>query len=203
MRDENLYFIGDRQMNLSDIADWISIASGTVNFFNFLPENIDKVRRFIKKNRFELKTSNENILCLNEYLNYKKSSEEKKRCKAILKKHNLPKSVGIMCKSEKDICFMPNKTIVDKSLNHLILKSNDGAAELIIGGGSFALNIKNIESGIAHQRVMCGTVIKHKDEIYLLRHPLGGYPNYLAKLDLFINGMIVELDDGFKIGLYY
>jgi len=145
----------------------------------------------------------EKIDYLNEYLNYKKSKEEKKLCGAILKKHKLPKSVGIMCKSENDICFIPDKSIVDKNLNNLNLKSNDGVAELIIDGGSFALNIKTNESGIVHQRVMFGTLIKHKGEIYLLRHPLGGYPNYLAKLDLFINGMIVELDDGFKIGLYY
>ena len=190
-------------MNFDDYAKLVEVGNGICTLLGYLPKAIDKVRCFITNGRFELKTSNENIQCLNEYLNYKKSTEEKKRCKAILKKHNLPKSVGIMCKSEKDICFMPNKTIVDKSLNNLNLKSNDGAAELIIGGGFFVLNLKIIEASNVHQKVMCGTVINYKDEIFLLRHPLGGYPNYLAKLDLFINGMIAELDDGFKVGLYY
>ena len=190
-------------MNLNDCANLIEIANGICTLFNYLPKAIDKMRRVITKSGFEIKTTDEKIGYLNGYLDYKKSKEEKKRCEAIIKKHNLPKSVGIMCKSENDICFIPDKAIVDKNLNNLKLKSDDEGAELFIGGGSFALKINTNESGIVHQRVMYGTVIKHKGEIYLLRHPLGGYPNYLAKLDLFINGMIIELDDGFKMGLYY
>jgi hypothetical protein len=190
-------------MDINDVASVVTIVNGTCTLLGYLPNAINKVRSFITKNGLEIKTSDEEIDHLNEYLNYKKSKEEMKRCKAILKKHNLHKDVGIMCKSEKDICFIPNNKIVDKNLNNLNLKSNDGLATLKIGGGFFSLNIEITESGFVHQRVMHGTVIKHKGEIYLLRHPLGGYPNYLAKLDLFINGMIIELDDGFQVGLYY
>jgi len=190
-------------MNFDDFAKWITILNEMCSFIGFLPKTIDKIRSITTKNGFEIKASGEEIDHLKGYLNYKKSKDERKRCKAILKKHNLPKSVGIMCKSENDICFMPNKMIIDKNLNNLHLKSSDGTAELIIGGGCFVLNIKNNELGIVHQKVMCGTVIKHKSEIYLLRHPLGGTPYYFAKLDLFINGIIIELNDGSKIGLYY
>ncbi|MDR0473389.1 MAG: hypothetical protein LBH43_06935 [Treponema sp.] len=190
-------------MKIDDIPILVGVASGTVTLWGCLPKAIDKVRRFITNSGFEIKTNDEEIDYLKGYLNYKKTKEGKKRCKTILKKHNLPNSVGIMCKSENDICFIPNKTIVYKDMNNLNLKSNDGAANPNIGGGYFALVIENIEAGSVHQRVMNGTVIKHKGEIYLLRHPLGGYPNYLAKLDLFINGMIIELDDGFKVGLKY
>ena len=190
-------------MRLDDLANIADIVSGTVAFFGYLPKVINKVQCFIIKGGFRLKASDEEIEHLKGYLDYKKSKDEKKRCRAILKKHNLPKSVGIMCRSENDICFIPNKTIVDKSLNNLNLKSSDSTAELIIGGGFFALTIKNSESGKVHQNVMCGTVIRHEGEIYLLRHPLGGTPYYLSRLDLFINGMIIELNDGSKIGVYY
>jgi hypothetical protein len=190
-------------MNIDSFANLVDIANGICSLLGTLPKTFNTVRSFITKNGFEIKTSDKEFDHLEGYLDYKKSKDERKRCEAILKKHNLPKTVGIMCKSEKDICFMPNKAIVDKNMNNLHLKSTDSTAELIIGGGFFAFNIKNNASNIAHQNIMCGTVIKHKGEIYLLRHPLGGSPYYLAKLDLFINGMIIELDDGFKVGLYY
>jgi hypothetical protein len=191
-------------MNINDISTWIDIANGACTILGYLPKAAEKIRTFITNNGSEIKTSDEEIVRLNEYLkNNMKDKEENKRCKAILKKHNLPKSVGIICKSEKDVCFTPSKTIVDKTLNNLNLKSSDGRAKLAIGGGYFAFNIEIIESGFVHQKIMYGTVIKNKGEIYLLRHPLGGYPNYLAKVDLFINGMIIEFDDGFKVGLYY
>ncbi|GMO36025.1 MAG: hypothetical protein Ta2B_16120 [Termitinemataceae bacterium] len=191
-------------MNFDDYLKWIGIANGTCTLLGYLPKAIGKIKHFIINSGFEIKTSEGEMDRLKGYLdNNKKSKEEKKRCKAILKKHNLPKNVGIMCKSEKDVCFTPQKKIVDKTLNNLNLRSDDGRAKLAIGGGSFAFNIEIIESGFVHQRVMYGTVIKHKGEIYLLRHPLGGYPNYLAKVDLFINGMIIEFDDSFRVGLYY
>jgi len=190
-------------MNLEDVTNLVNLANGTVTLFGYLPKAIDKVRCFITSNGFEGKTSDEEIEYLKGYLNYKKSKEERKRCKAILKKHNLPKSVGIMCKSENDICFAPNKMIVNKNLNNLNLKSSDGLAELKIGGGTFAFTLQIVETGIVHQKVMYGTVINHTGDIYLLRHPLGGSPYYLARLDLFFNGMIVELDNGLRIGLYY
>jgi hypothetical protein len=189
---------------LDDIANWIDIADGTCTLLGYLSRSFNKIRHSVTKNGFEIKTNTGEINRLDEYLkSNKKSKEEMKRCKAILKKYNFPKSVGIICKSDEDICFTPNKAIVDKTLNNLNLKSDDGRAKLAIGGGYFALNIEDVDSGFVHQKVMYGTVIKHKGEIYLLRHPLGGYPNYLAKLDLFINGMIIELDDGFKVGFYY
>jgi len=194
-------------MDISIIADLFTIANGMGKFLGYLPKVIGKIQRFKTKSGSEIKASDETIGDLNEYLNSKKrqiiSQEERKLCKAILKKHNLPKNVGIMCKSKNDICFMPNKAIVNKNLNNLSLKSSDETANLFIGGGFFVFYIKTIVSGIVHEKVMNGTVIEHKGEIYLLRHPLGGSPYYLAKLDLFINGMIIELDDGFKIGLYY
>ena len=190
-------------MNLGDFANWVTIVNGVCTFFGYLPNAINKVRYITTKNGFEIKICADKNDRLNTYLNHKKGKDENKRCKEILKKHNLPKSVCVICKSEKDICFMPHKTIVDKTLNNLNLKSNDGTAELKIGGGYFALNIENTESGFVQKKIMFGTVIKHKGEIYLLRHPLGGYPHYLARIELFINGMIIELDDNTKIGLYY
>lgn len=190
-------------MELDDVANLIGIANGTFAFLGYLPKAIETVRCFVAKNGFTIKTSEAEIGRLKGYLKYKKSKEEKRRCKAILKKHNLPKSVGIMCKSEKDICFIPNKRLVDKTMNNLNLTSSDELASLNIGGGFFALNIRNCESGKVHANPMYGTVIKYKGEIYLLRHPSGGFPHYLARLDLFIQGMIVELDDGSRIGLYY
>jgi hypothetical protein len=189
-------------MNLEDFANVVGIANGMCSLLGYLPKAINKVIAFTYSG-FELKASDEEVEHLNEYVNYKKSKEERKSCKAILKKHNLPKSVGIMCRSGKDICFMPNKTIVDKTMNNLNLKSSDGLAKLTIGGGFFAFTFENNGSGKGHKNILNGTVIKHNSEIYLLRHPLGGYPNYLAKLDIFINGMIIELDDGFKVGVYY
>ena len=173
------------------------------NLLGFLPNVINKVRITFFKNGFEIKANDDVIEHLKGYLNYKKSKDEMKRCKAILKKHNLPISVGIMCKTENDICFTPNKSIIDKSMNNLCLKSNDGTDKLVIGGGFFALNIESNVSNPVLQKVMCGTIIKHKDEIYLLRHPLGGNAFYLARLDLFINGIILEFNDSTKIGLYY
>lgn len=190
-------------MNLDDYTNWISIANGMCSLLGFLPKAIDKVRSSIENNGFEVKTNDEEIARLKGYLDYKKSKDERKRCKAILKKHNLPKSVGIMCKSENDICFIPNKAIIDRNMNNLHLKSSNGDTELNIGGGFFALNNKSVDLNIVHQKVMFGTVIKYKGEIYLLRHPLGGNSYYLARLDLFINGMIIELNDGSKVGLYY
>jgi len=190
-------------MILNDFANLITIVNGMFNLLGFLPNAINKVRSKIYKNGFEVKANDEVIDHLKEYLNYKKSKNEIKHCKAILKKHNLPNSVGIMCKTENDICFTPNKSIIEKSMNNLCLKSNDGTAKLVIGGGFFALNIESNVSNIVHQKVMCGSVIKHKSEIYLLRHPLGGNSFYLAKLDLFINGVIIEFNDESKIGLYY
>jgi hypothetical protein len=186
-------------MNLNDWANWISIGSDTCTLFGFLPEAINTVQRLITKSGLEIKTSDKGIDALKEFLPCPKTRDEQKRCQAILKKHKLPKSVGIMSKSEKDIYFVPTKRIVDKTLNNLHLHSSDKTDELYIGGGYFALCVK-VHS---HKKFMYGTVIKHKGEIYLLRHPLGGCPYYLAKLDLFINGMIVELDDGNKVGLYY
>jgi len=190
-------------MDFTELASIIYLAKEMGNILIFLPDVIEKIQRIKIKGGFELKTNNEKIDNLKEYINSKKSKEERKRCKAILKKHNLPKSVGIMCKSENDICFIPNKAIVNKNLNNLSLKSNDGTVKLFIGGGSFAFSNQTNNAGFIHINVMYGTVIEHKSEIFLLRHPLGGYPNYLAKLDLFINGMIVELDDGNKVGIYY
>jgi hypothetical protein len=191
-------------MNLDDFLKLLDVVNGTYTFLGYLPKVIDKIQSFITKNGFEMKTNNEEISRMNKYLkDNKKTRENNKRCNAILKKYNLPKSVGIRYTSDKDVCFTPQKTIVDKTLNNLSLKSSDGSANLIIGGGYFALNIRNTELGIVHQKVMFGTVIKHKGEIYLLRHPLGGYPNYLARVDFFINGIIIEIDDGFKVGLYY
>jgi len=190
-------------MVLDNWANWVSIFSGAVTVFGCLPKSIDNLQSFITKGGFEIKAFNEEIEHLKGYQNYKKSKDEKKRCKAILKKHNLPKSVGVMCKTDNDICFSPSKAIIDKNMNNLHLKSSDKNAELIIGGGCFAFYIKNIVLGIVHQNIMCGTVIRLKDEIYLLRHPLGGTPYYLAKLDLFINGVIIELNDDSKVGLYY
>jgi len=191
-----------------EIADLVSIvANGMAILLNYLPKGIEKVQRIKTKSGSEIKASDETVGYLNDYLNNKKkqktSQEERKHCKAILKKHNLPESVGIMRESENVICFMPNKTIVNKNLNNLSLKSSDETAKLFIGGGFFAFYIKTNVSGIVHEKVMNGTVIEHKGEIYLLRHLLGGSPYYLAKLDLFINGMIIELDDGSKVGLYY
>jgi hypothetical protein len=153
-------------MDLNDFANLVGIANGMYTLLGRLPEAIDKVRSLTTNSGFEIKTNDETIDNLKGYLNYKKSKEEQKRCQAILKKHNLPKTVGIMGKSENDICFAPNKRIVDKTLNNLNLKSSDGNAELHIGGGFFALHIRIIESGRVHQRIMCGTVIKHKGEIY-------------------------------------
>jgi len=190
-------------MDLNNIANVVGIANGTITLLGHLPKVIDKVQCFITNSGFEIKANDAEIEHLEGYLNYKKSKEEIKRCKAILKKHNLPKSVGIMCKSDKDICFIPNKMIVNKNINNLNLKSSDGSSELTIGGGFFSFNMKINESGFIHQKIMNGTVINHKREIYLLRHPLGGYPNYFARLDLYINGMIIEFDDGFKVGVYY
>jgi len=190
-------------MDLNNIANIVSITNGTISLLGQLPKYIDKIRNFIVNDRFELKADDMVIDHLEEYLNYKKSKEEIKRCKVILKKHNLPKKVGIMCKSENDICFMPNNMIVNKYLNNLYLKSNDGTAELAIGGGFFSFNMKTNESGFIHQKIMNGTIINYKGDFYLLRHPLGGYPNYFARLDLFINGIIIEFDDGSKVGVYY
>jgi hypothetical protein len=191
-------------MILDDLTNWIGLANTVCTLLGYLPKAIDKVRSININRGVEIKAKDDDdIKHLKEYLNFKTNKDEKKRCKSILKKHNLPKTVGVICKSEKDICFMPKKTIVDKSLNNLNLKSLDCATELIIGGGYFTFKNKINESGTVHQRVMNGTVIKYEGEIYLLRHPLGGYPNYLAKLDLFINGMTLEFDDGFKVGLYY
>ena len=193
------------KMNLEDYSNLVDIANGTINLLGHLPKVIDTIKSFRTNNGFEFKTSEEEDMNrLKEYLKHnKKDKEENKRCTAILKKYNLPKSVGIRCKSEKDVCFTPNKAIVDKTLNNLHLKSSDGRADLTIGGGFFALKIEIPKPKVVHPEVMYGTVVRHKGEIYLLRHPLGGFPNYLAKLDLFINGMIIELDDGDKIGVYY
>ena len=186
-------------MDLDSLSNWIGIVDGTCNILGHLPKIIDKFQETINNNCSGVKSINN----LGGYLNHKKNKEEKKLCNIILKKHNLPKSVGIMCKAKNDIYFIPNKTIIEKTFNNLYLKSNDGAAKLFIGGGFFAFNIELNESGFIHKKAMYGTVIKYKGEIYLLRHPLGGYPNYLARLELFINGMIIEFDDGLKIGLYY
>jgi len=190
-------------MTINDLADLVNITSGTFAILGYLPKIINKLQSYTSKNGFEMKAGDEEIDHLKGYLDYKKSKDERKRCKAILKKHNLPKSVGVMCKTENDICFSPNKAIIDKNMNNLHLKSSDNNAELFIGAGCFALCIKDIVMGIVHQKIMCGTVIRLKDEIYLLRHPLGGTPYYLARLDLFINGVIIELNDGSKVGLYY
>lgn len=119
------------------IGDYVNVG---IFIFGHLPDIIYAVRRFTTKDGFEFKGVNEEIDHLKGYLNYKKSTEEKKRCKVLLKKHNLPKSVGIMCKSENDICFAPEKTIVYKDLNNLHLKSTDETAQLHIGGG-FLLSI--------------------------------------------------------------
>jgi len=190
-------------MDLNQYADMLRVTNGVLNLLIYLPRAINSVQRIITKRGFEIITSDDKFDHLKEYLNYKNSKDERKRCKVILKKHKLPKSVGIRCKSENDICFIPNKTIINKNLNNLKLKANDENVELNIGGGCFELNINTNELGIVHQKIMCGTVIKHKNEIYLLRHPLGGNSYYLARVDLFINGMIIELDDGSKVGLYY
>jgi hypothetical protein len=191
-------------MNLDDLANITNITNGVCTLLSYLPKAIPMVRTITARYGIEIKARDSATEYLSPYLNCKQSKEEKKRCKAILQKHNLPKTVGIMCKSENDICFAPNKMIVDTSLNNLNLASNDGFAKLVISGGFFALTIETIESRFVHPKIiMYGTVIKHKGEIYLLRHPLGGFPNYLAKIDLFINGMIVTLDDGIEVGVYY
>jgi len=191
-------------MNLEDIERLVNIANGMGTLLlEHLPKAIEQIRCVTANNGFEIRADDEIIDHLKDYLNYKKTKEEKRRCKAILKKYNLPKSVGIMCKSENDICFAPNKAIVNQNLNNLNLRSNDGTVRLYIGGGTFAFNMEIVEGGIVHHKVMYGTIINYKSKIYLLRHPLGGSPYYLARLNLFINGIIVELDDGLKIGLYY
>ena len=190
-------------MNLDALANLFSIANGMCTLLSYLPKAINQVKNVKIKNRLEIKVSYEKITYLNEYLDRKKNKEEKKRCSEILKIHNLPKTVGVMCKSENDIYFLPSNTILDKSLNNLTLKSTDEKAALIIGGGFFAFTLDIYESNILHQKMMYGSVVKINGEIYLLRHPLGGYPYYFAKLDLFINGIIAEFNDGFKIGLYY
>ena len=125
----------------------------------------DTVKNFTTKGGFEIKLTCEEISHLKGYLNYRKSKEEKARCRLILKKFNLPKNVGLMCKSENDICFIPDNTIIEKSMNNLHLKSDDGTVQLIIGGCCFVLNIILNESGFSHQKVMTGTVIKHKKNI--------------------------------------
>jgi len=172
-------------MVIADIASFVTIANGVCTVLGYLSNVTNKAQQNNKKCKPRIKTN----------------KDEKKRCKAILKKHNLPKSVGIMCKSQNDICFMPDKAIVNKNLNNLNLKSSGGSANLFIGGGYFALCIQ--KTNAAQNIIMNGTVIEYKGEIYLLRHQDGGNPNYLAKLELFMNGMIVELDDGFKVGLFY
>jgi len=190
-------------MDIGNLTNTVSTVNEIVAIFGTLLKTINVVKKFTAKGGLEFKGADEGIDHLKDYLNYKKSRNEKKRCRVLLKNHNLPKSVGIMCKTENDICFVPNKSIVYKDLNNLHLKSNDGTAQLHIGGGFFTLNITENVSGIVHQKIMNGIVIKHQGDIYLLRHPLGGFPFYLAKLELFINGVIIELNDGSKIGLYY
>jgi hypothetical protein len=193
-------------MDFEDLPVIIDVAAKSCTILNYLPKPFCEIKRLITKIGFEFKTDKkENFDFINNLENRKKSNEEIRRCKEILKKYNLPKSVGIRCKSEKSVYFTPYKTIVDKTMNNLHLKSSDGYATLSIGGGSFVLNIYHHDYGssIMHQKIMNGTVIKHKTEIYLLRHPLGGYPYYLARLELFINGMILEFNDDSKIGLYY
>ncbi|MDR0382906.1 MAG: hypothetical protein LBH50_02855 [Spirochaetaceae bacterium] len=125
-------------MNLDDLANWIGMANRACTLLGYLPKAVDKIQDFVTKNGFEIKTNAEEINRLNEYLkSNKKSKDEMKRCKAILKRYNFPKNVGIICKSDEDICFTPNKAIVDKTLNNLNLKSDDGRSKLAIGGVFF------------------------------------------------------------------